>query len=341
LSSGQYGAPALSLTLLWRALGQARPLGFVIVGFFVLFALIYVALLRAPQYRAEATIGPVASTAGPSGATQAFAAYAGVDVGSGDTGRFSKYLQVLHSYRLAQRLEDRHHVLRYLIPGWDERNHRWDLPPGIVPATSRFVKGLFGGPAWQPPDAETLDSILSKQMRVERVSGATILDTKNQISTVTLELRDRALALTVLGWIIDEADGIVRDDQLLNTNNRIDYLSTSLRKAPEVFLVDSLQRILLDQERVLMTLRADRRYSVDLIDPPNADRRAVGLSAVVVIIVSAVFALVLYFVMVLLLLRRRLARFGGDGQRALADPFPDPIAWAKSRFANNAMRQSI
>ena len=171
LPAGSDFAPALSVSLLWHALARARALGFVIVGVFVALAIVYV-LIRAPVYRAEAAIGPVASTAGPSGATQAFAAYAGVDLGSGDTGRFSKYLQVLHSYRLAQRLEDHHHVLKYLVPGWDEQSHRWDPPSGIIPATSRFVKGIFGASAWQPPDAGTLANILSKKMRVERVAGS-------------------------------------------------------------------------------------------------------------------------------------------------------------------------
>jgi len=200
------------------------------------------------------------------------------------------------------------------------------------------VKGIFGASAWQPPDAGTLANILSKKMRVERVAGATILDTKNQISTVTLELKDRTLAIAVLGWIIDDADSIAREDQLLNTTDRIDYLSASLRKAPEVFLVDSLQRILLDQERVLMTLKADRRYSVDLIDPPNADRRPVGLSAIVLVFVSAMLGVIVYVVAVLILLRLRLMRFGGDGRRALAEPFLDPFAWLKARFSNDARR---
>lgn len=333
------GVSAMSVSLLWRALGKARALAVVLIAGFVAVALIYV-LLRTPAYRAEATIGPVASTAGPSGATQAFAAYAGVDLGSGDTGRFSKYLQVLHSYRLAQRLEEHHHVLKYLVPGWDEQNRRWNPPSGIISSTSLFVKGLFGASAWQPPDAGTLANILSKKMRVERVAGATILDTKNQISTVTLELKDRTVALTVLGWIVDEADSIVREDQLLNTTDRINYLSTSLRKAPEVFLVDSLQRILLDQERVLMTLKADRRYSVDLIDPPNSDRRPVGLSAITLIVISAAMGVIVYVLVVLILLRRRLVRFAGDEVRALAEPFPHPVAWTKTRLAKMDTRGS-
>jgi hypothetical protein len=346
LPADLYTQPALSAALFSRALIRARNLAIAIVGCAVLSALIYVVFIRAPVYRAQATIGPVANSVGPSGATQAFAAYAGVDIGAGDTGRFGKYLQVLHSYRLAERLENRHHVLRYLVPGWDEQNQCWKPPSGLFPTAVRFVKGILGYPAWQPPDAGILADVLSRNMRVERVAGATILDTKNQISTITLDLGDRELARTLLGEIIVEADGIVREDQLLNTTDRINYLSAMLRKAPEVFLIDSLQRIHLEQERTLMTLKADRRYSVDLIDPPNAERNPIGLSGIFLLIMSVVLGVIVYTVAVLFLLRRRIARYAGDARRAVDESFPDPFAWirsqhSRSRSSAKAQREGI
>lgn len=318
--------PAVPLGKLFVAVWRARMLTLFLVLCCILAVVFYVLVLRQPTYTATATIGPVSATLSQ-GRPQGLAALAGLGIGGGDD-QFNKYRQLLDSTRLAGRLERDHGVMRKVIPGWDEETHSWQQPGGLITSLKLGVRAMLGMPPWTPPTPATLAAMLQLKLKVQSTaSGLELLDRRSQIYTVTFESRDRDYTVQLLNWILKDADTLVREDQLTTTSNRIAYLKKVMEHTPELYVRDTLQQILVDQENSLMTLQVDKYYAFDMIDPPSADTVPGGPSATTLLMGAVFFGLLIAFLIIYILFRRRMQHAYSDGSDPLAEPFPNPFRW--------------
>lgn len=293
----------------------------------LLLMIVYIALLRQPDYLAVAVIGAPANSSLTSTSGQALSAITGIDIG-GDETQFNKLIQVLSSTRLAARLEKDHGVMKRVFEGWDEQTKSWQPPPGILPAVKRVAKAMLGLPPWQPPTPSALANFLKQRMTIDpqKPPGQGPLSIRSSIFAVSIDYEDRDYAITLLRQILMDADALVREDQLAATASRIRHLNTAMTGTQELYLRETLQQLLMDQERTLMTLRADRFYAFDMIDPPNADPIPTGPSVPMFLLLSLVGGGLLASVAIYVIaLRRHRAAFA-TGTDPFAAPFPDPVA---------------
>ncbi|HEY4942127.1 MAG TPA: Wzz/FepE/Etk N-terminal domain-containing protein [Rhizomicrobium sp.] len=317
---------ALSIGQFLSAYWRARTFVIAVLGIFFVGAILYLSFVAQPVYRAKAVIGPPASSA-PSlggGPSAALAVYAGIDLG-GDSTTFMKYLQVIHSTRLADVLDKKYGLMKDNFGGWNEQTHQWIPPSGPLPTLVRAIRGLIGMPAWAPPTASTFAEALAQKLNVTKIPGASLIDIKTQLYTVSLDGADRLQTVRLLNLILTEADGIVRRDRLGNAARRMNYLKQAAGQSPELFLRDSLQAVAMEQQRSLMMLNADGLYAVDLIDPPNADATPVAPRGRVVLLVAFMMGFVVTLLGIYLLLRLHTQRAVANGLDPRTVPFQDPV----------------
>ncbi len=323
--------PAIGGALFLAALWRARALCLTVVGGCLLVTFLYVTLIRQPLYEATATVGPVPNTtnAAPQGATAVIADLAGATGADPGATMLGKYRQILVSTRLADRLERDHGVMKALIPGWNEQSKKWELPPGIVPYSIDATKRLLGMPGWSPPTPATLSQYLSTVVSVDPIQSGDPLELHSQFYTVSVQNQDRDYAIKLLGWMLGEADAIVRQDELVRTRNRVAYLTDTLRTTDDIPLRDYLNQLMVGQEQTLMTLKADRQFAFDLVDVPSAPSKPAGFSNVVLLLLALMFGLLLDTAILFVLLQDRMSAYQASGTNPLADPFPNPLrqAW--------------
>jgi len=333
-NSGQNDASIFSvpLSLFIKGLLAARRLIASIVAASVVVACIYI-FMKPPLYIASATIGPSAeSTTAQGGISSALsAAGLGGAFGGGGAGTFTKYVQLLHSRRLAEMLETKQGVLRHLyVDFWDEKTHSWKPPSGPIASVKAVIKSAIGR-QWRPPSADDLSDALSQIVSVSSASSTSMLEIsalRNQITTVSVTSKDRDYAIALLGYILKDADAIAREDRLANASNRIQYLNALTKTTTDVYLTSSLSQLLMDQERTLMVLKADQYYAFDMIDPPHANVRPLGTSPITVLMGFFAFAFATAAALVYFILKRRVSNASVTGEDPLAQPFPDPINMA-------------
>ena len=318
--------PAVPIGKLFVAAWRARMLILFSVLVCILGVFLYVLLLRQPTYLATATIGPVPKSLSSGGRGQ-LAALAGLGLDA-DSDQFSKYRQLLDSTRLAARLERDHGVLHHIVPGWNEETHSWQRPSDFIGTIKLGIRAALGMPAWTPPTPATLSTLLQQKLKVNSTSsGIELLERHGQIYTITYESGDRDYAIQLLNWILMDADTLVREDQLTTTANRITYLKKEMDRTPQIYVRDTLQQILLDQENSLMTLQVDKYYAFDMIDPPNADPTPAGPSAMTLLIAAVFGGIAISLLIIYILFRRRVQIARTDGSDPLAEPFPNPFLW--------------
>jgi LPS O-antigen subunit length determinant protein (WzzB/FepE family) len=317
---GQHGFMPVEIVAngLWRA----RALIFASALAGMACAMLVLVVIR-PTYTARATITlPAGGGPTPSGSVSGLATLVGIPVGGSDvTSTYQKFLETTRSRRLAAALEQKHHVLRIVFPGWDNGSQRF-LPPSGLGAVKQFVKELLGRPAWQPPDAVSLSEYLDENIKVSSSHNSnSVADQTKEIAYVS---DSPALARDFLAMVIDTADDVVRNDKLTNERNRIDYLNQALDKTHELYLRESLGQLLQTEQRQMMVLQADRYYSFDMVDPPAADNIPTAPKAAFIVVAGFFGGLMLGAAYAFLLIRRRAITAAGVYD-PLAAPFPNPF----------------
>lgn len=323
---------SLTPGLLIGGMLRAWRLGLVIGLAFVVLGVAYAAIRR-PMYDAAAVIEPpISPGAQPGGASQVLASFAGIEAGGGNAAQFTKFLQVIGSIRFAARMEHEHHLLETLMPGWNPQTRTWRRPTGLMNGIGNALNRLMGAPAWHPPGIPELAAQLKHDISITLVPGKSPLELRSQVFTVAVHDTNPVRAYELLNWSLTAADEIVRQDQLGRTVNRIAYLKREIDATPEVYLRQSMQALLMQQEEMLMTLQADKFYAVDMIDMPSIPDRPVGTPGSRIVMFAILLGIVVHCVAVGVMLLKRLgnpAQPGGDPLRA---PFPDPVGSAVGRL---------
>ena len=325
-------APSLYLVSLWAA----RKFIIFMTATTFLLGCLYI-FVKPANYIATAVIAPPSSAGSSSsgGLSSALSAVAGLGVsfGASNSVSFDKYAQVLRSTRLAEKLAQEDGVMEHLFNvEWDGDTQTWQPPAGSFAAWKQSVKRALGIPV-NPVTPEQITTTLNQILSLGYApsTGGLTAALRSQITVVTLTYGDRNFAVTLLNYVLRDADEIIRQDQLTNVSNRINYLDRMLKKTTDVNLSNSLSQIMMDQERNLMILNADKYYSIDMIDPPYADPKPSGISPVMILAMSIIFGLFISLAAVFLILRQRVIAAAETGIHPLARPFPDPFKMAKWR----------
>jgi len=245
---------------------------------------IYLNVFSSPVYTASAVIGPAESHRASD--ANLLPMYAGLglndrqdltsvaDFGSGiqfsdGTSLFPKFLEVLYSVRAADDLERKYHVMEHVFHGWDRASSSWKPTSDIWQWLIHFLRPDVPGAGWSPPTSTKLAEFFRAFVLVEPVVQTNAATTG--LYQVSITFPDRVYAIGLLNNMLQEADMLVRQDQLSNTANRIGYLNNVIGGTQELTLRENLQNILQQDEQSKMTLQADKFFSVDVVDPPHAD----------------------------------------------------------------------
>jgi uncharacterized protein involved in exopolysaccharide biosynthesis len=251
------------LARLWT--GKWLVIGGALAG--VLLALAYVKWVAQPTYVAKMVVGQ--SDASPSGAGAGSRLPSVSEILSPATSRnpdFMRFLETLHSVRLAERLQDRYRLMQDFYGGWNSQTKQWAAPQGFIASFRASVRTLLGQPPLpRQPTAEGFADLLKRLFKVEQLPSSA------QLQQVSMSAKDPELGKRVLQLAAQEADAIMREDHLVDKAARVDYLNTLIKKTDVVSQRSALDQILLSQQIDLMMLKADKFYSFAMIDPPSAN----------------------------------------------------------------------
>ena len=244
-------------------------------------------------YRASIIMKPATETVGSGGgALGQLTGLAGL-AGIGDTqfDLFNEYLALLRSPDLARRIDAKRGLVKIFNASlWDEQTSQWVEPRGVSYVLKRFVKDLLGYPDWTEPNYITLQNQLSSKLSIMPHSVGT------RLRKIDLSLPDGNLAKEVLGLMIDEANLILRENSLKNTEAQISYLQARLSAAVNTDHRSALRTLLLEQERKYMLLQSPTGPGAIIFDPivlePNPVFPKITVSLILALFASGIISLV-------------------------------------------------
>jgi hypothetical protein len=225
---------------------------------------------------------------------------------------YERFEELLSSQRVAARIESKHHVMRHLFkPQWDAEHETWRRPSGLLPFLSGALHEFFGVPGWSPPDAAALTKAIQRKL--------VISDTKDTgLRQVEFEDKDRAFALEMLDWLYQEADGSIRENDIIRTRAQIAYLRGELDQITSVEQRTALTNLLETQEQRQMLLLSNAPYGASIIVSPEAptipNAPKIAMTLGIALIVGLVLSGLLLVAKAAALRRRLMSSGASDAQ---------------------------
>lgn len=187
-------------------------------------------------------------------------------IAQGDSvARFERFIQLLSSVALAERLAGDPEIMHELFAGlWDKETGRWREPDGTLARARRIYRQFFGFPDWQPPTALNLAARLKNSVVVTPVP-------RTRFRMIDFTDTDPVFGRHLLQRIYDAAEGILRSQAAERAREQINYLDERLSTG--VTFAENRQTFIalrLEAEKMLVLTQGHASFAADMLDPPHA-----------------------------------------------------------------------
>ncbi len=251
----------LTLRELFTILMNGKKVIFTTVSLFILGAVLFL-IFTTHKYVADVYIGPNENALSQYTPKSSFGSLAGAAglFGGNEGGDFSKISDLITSELVArQLLKDSEIVEVYFPEIWDEKAGRWLPAKGIIATMKGAVAEIFGRPAWTPPDEKALSEILKKDFSSSSVG-------ETQMKKISYAHKNPRIAKNILMKSLHIADSIIKQGNLLQIKNNINYLENRLPTIPLVEVRNQLTIQLAEEEKKKMVLESDLPYAYSQLD---------------------------------------------------------------------------
>jgi hypothetical protein len=222
-----------------------------------------------PVYQAAMVVQPAEGSEGISNSVAQVSSALGINVSGRSAGgtTFGRLQVLLHSVTLARRLQGEHQLLQRVYGGqWDAKLEVWKPPTGASFERNQRIRRFLGLPGWLPPNVEDLANFLRGNIEIKESDSEGFFE-------VTVRSADPAFAELLLKEAYFSADEITREQDLIESERRREYIQ---RELLAVGLLDSRQALiglLTAEERKAMLLKSDLPYAARIIEPPYVSTR--------------------------------------------------------------------
>ncbi len=219
-----------------------------------------------PKYTAQMTIAPTGTDPSQNlGALSAVASFAGIgNMVSEDVPRYERFQQILFTRLLAERLDERHQIIRRVFEDlWDAETETWLPPPGPLNKIKATVNPWFGLPAWSDPSDEELVEFLKEEVAIAQVGDTAMLQ-------LSFSHEDPAFASAVLNWLHAEADTLLREEAREQALQQVAYARERLASVTVSDYRTMMLSLLGEEEKKLLLIEGAGPYAALVVDPATS-----------------------------------------------------------------------
>ena len=221
-----------------------------------------------PSYEASLVVQPSGGSEGISASQVRISSALGIAVGrSSQASTFGRLEVLIGSVTLAEKLQEQHNLLQEIYTGqWNDESGEWERPVGKDFERDQKIRRFFGLPQWSPPNVEDLARYLGGVIKIREAESEGFFD-------VTVSHSNPDFALKILTLAYFAADDMARDQDLVESETRRNYIQAQLREASLVDSRQALIGLLTGEERKAMLLSSNLPYAARIIEPPFVSSR--------------------------------------------------------------------
>jgi len=181
--------------------------------------------------------------------------------------QFALYVEMLKSRDLADELAKDPELMHTVFQDyWNAQTQSWQPPPpgrfdGVIDRIRSFL-GLRPAVRWRPPDGESLQGFMAKNLDVAQDA------LKPYLVKVVFRFPDPNFAVGFLNTLSSTADNMLREKALLRGKRNIDYLSKELNSVTIAEQRAAIAETLSGEEQYAMTAGSGAPFSADVFERP-------------------------------------------------------------------------
>lgn len=201
-------------------------------------------------------------------------------------------LQMITTVRLAERLNSKYDLLTYFYgKKWHRENGQWVRNPseGMLGGLRDMVAARIG----RKPSTIALAEMMLNQIEIktDKLSG---------VVTISYSSTDPEFAGLFLGRVVAEADGIMRENDIVRTEQRIAHLQRELDGLQVADLRSNLLAVMANEVKSKIFMLSGAPYAMQVLDGPVVSDRPVSpkpvLNVLIGFLLGCIFGVVVVFV---------------------------------------------
>ena len=303
----------IDLAELWRAIWSGKLLIIAISGIFAISSIIY-AINQPNIYRATTLLAPASEQGGAGGLAKmagqfgGLASLAGINLGSGGTDRTGLALEVLKSRVFIENFIAKHQLLVPLMAAnnWDVNSNTLTIDDEVYNVeTKAWLREVKAPKKTEPSSWEAFEAfkeILS--VNTDKESG---------MVTLAIEHYSPEVASQWLLWLVDDINSTIREQDKVEAQNSIDYLSNKLQETQLADMQTVFYQLIEEQTKTIMLAEVSKEYVLKTIDPANAPEEKAKPKRALIVVLGTILGGILS---VLIVLIRYFSRKDGQGEIA-------------------------
>lgn len=194
---------------------------------------------------------------------------------------FGLYLLTLDSLRVAGALFQDHPELVHQVFEREWQRDHWAPSDSLAFAAKSDIYRLFDAKPWAPPTPFDLAQFLQRAMKIDK-------DFRDPVATVSITLPDRALAISLLTAVHEEAERILKEDARKRAAAKVRFMDQLAAQSQKRDVQQSIGDLLLRDILADSLADAPIPFAADFISSPDAPLRPSVLPRMVFLLVFGI-----------------------------------------------------
>ena len=293
----------IDLAELWHAIWSGKLLIIAITALFAISSVFY-AIKQPNIYQATTLLAPASEQGGAGGLSKmagqfgGLASLAGINLGGGGTDKTGLALEILKSRLFLENFIAKHQLLVPLMAAnnWDANTNTLTIDDEIYNSETNTWLREVKAPKNPEPSPWEAFKAFNKVLSVST-------DKESGMITLAIEHYSPEVATQWLLWLVDDINSTIRQQDKVEAQNSIDYLSKKLQETQLADMQTVFYQLIEEQTKTIMLAEVSKEYVLKTIDPANApEEKAKPKRALIVVlgtmlgsILSVLIVLIRYF----------------------------------------------
>jgi len=254
----------IDLKELFLVVWKAKKFVILVTSFFALGSILY-ALSLTNHYKSEAVLNVAgqSNTSGAMSGLSGLASMAGVNLSSGVDDKAKLAIKIVKSRTFLRHLITFEDILPSIMAAksYDHQSKKILFDPNIFNKDdNKWVREATKNQQPEPSYLEAYETYLS-QVSISQ-------DSVTKFVTISVEHISPIFAKEFLDLIIKETNELIRNQDLRESSDAIEFLVSEIPKSSLISMKDALNELVLSQLETQMMAKISTEYALKIIEPP-------------------------------------------------------------------------
>jgi uncharacterized protein involved in exopolysaccharide biosynthesis len=289
----------INLGELWSAI-WAGKITIIFISFVFAIVSIFFALSQPNIYKASTIVAPVSNEAGAGGLSAlagqfgGLASMAGINLGAGQSDKTDLALEIIKSRSFIEKFIAKYDLLVPIMAGesWDMSTNTLILDDTLYDSVNEKWMREVKAPKKAIPSYWEAFVEFSKLLNVSQEKSTSMI-------TIELEFFSPTMAQQWLGWLVNDVNEFMREQDKKEARDSINYLTSQLKETQVASMETVFYQLIEEQTKNMMLTQVKTEYVLKTVDPAQVPEEKAKPKRALIVVLGTILGGLLSVIIVL------------------------------------------